>query len=542
MIRILPRVLACGLAALLSLTTTSRAGDWSNAGANAQRNGQTIEVGPESAQLLWSGAPSSLIAWQPVVAAGRVYIVRQTGFPPAGEPSGSPIVCLDLATGATLWTVHLPFNAGEWTTWVAGVSQGRLYASRSGNGASSKALVHCLDAATGATLWTSVDKIDAGPYDGVVFAADGDPIVASVTSIKRIDAATGATVWNATRLCSFSGNCGGALLGNAFYVADAVPGGHAIRRFDLTTGAFQYQGPTMSGFTLQNTPMVGPDGTIYLSRTQNSAPTDFFYAFTDSGAALNTKWSVPCGWSTSSEFAIGHEGSVYMLGPGRVIQRRDPATGALLSSSAPIGSSNVAPRLAADPLGNVYVGNGGFADGKLIALDAALAPRWSVSVPNINIGGPVIADDGTLVVAGIGTDLRAYRTARLLSVDTSSISGSSGGAQHFTLAAGAAQAGSLYLLLGSISGTLPGLAAGALVLPLNFDLYTQLTLSAPNSQFLIGTLGALDASGHASAQLALPAGLQLSSELTAYHAYVLLDPVALTVTQVSNPVGLVIRP
>jgi hypothetical protein len=31
-------------------------------------------------------------------------------------------------------------------------------------------------------------------------------------------------------------------------------------------------------------------------------------------------------------------------------------------------------------------------------------------VPNINIGGPVIAADGTLVVAGVGNDLRAYRT------------------------------------------------------------------------------------------------------------------------------------
>lgn len=31
-------------------------------------------------------------------------------------------------------------------------------------------------------------------------------------------------------------------------------------------------------------------------------------------------------------------------------------------------------------------------------------------VPNINIGGPCLASDGTLVVAGIGTSMLAYRT------------------------------------------------------------------------------------------------------------------------------------
>ncbi|MFN7671803.1 MAG: hypothetical protein ACK5S5_15270, partial [Planctomycetota bacterium] len=36
--------------------------------------------------------------------------------------------------------------------------------------------------------------------------------------------------------------------------------------------------------------------------------------------------------------------------------------------------------------------------------------RWQVPVPNINQGGPVSAADGTLVVAGTGSNLRADRT------------------------------------------------------------------------------------------------------------------------------------
>ena len=76
----------------------------------------------------------------------------------------------------------------------------------------------------------------------------------------------------------------------------------------LATGAFQYQSSVMPGFTLQNTPMAGPDGTIYLSRTQNNVITDFFYAFTDTGTALVEKWNVAADWGTASEFTIGKSG------------------------------------------------------------------------------------------------------------------------------------------------------------------------------------------------------------------------------------------
>jgi hypothetical protein len=68
------------------------------------------------------------------------------------------------------------------------------------------------------------------------------------------------------------------------------------------------------------------------------------------------------------------------------------------------------PRVAVDGGGNVYVTNGGFSQGKLIALNPDLSPRFSVDVPNVNLGGPVLAGDGILVVCGTGTDIRAFRT------------------------------------------------------------------------------------------------------------------------------------
>lgn len=215
-------------ALLVALPSVAFASDWNNSGGNAGRNGLTAEVGPESAAQIWSGSRSSIIAWQPVIEGSRVFLVRQTSFPP--ETTGSPVVCQDLDTGAELWATHIPANAGDWTAWVAGVKDGRVYASRSGNGASVSAKLYCLDAATGAVLWQSVESQNGGAYDGVVFAPNGDPVVAAFTRIWRFDHLTGATVWSTPRVGSVSGDCGGAIHGGAIYVADAVGGGHAIKQ------------------------------------------------------------------------------------------------------------------------------------------------------------------------------------------------------------------------------------------------------------------------------------------------------------------------
>lgn len=396
---------------LLFAFSPSQAADWNNAGGNAGRNGQTPEVGPDAATVAWAGGRSSIIAWQPVIAGDRVFVVRQAAFPP--EQTGSPVIAMDLHTGAEVWRRDLPANSGDWTTWVAGARDGRVYAARSGNGASVAALMYALDAATGATIWTSQDTTRAGAYDGVVFADNGDLIVGDFNNITRIRASDGTTAWRVARIGSVSGQCGTCLRGDAVYVADAAPGGHVIKRFNADSGTFQYQSPVMAGFTLQNTPMVSPDGTIYLSRTQNNAGVDFFYAINDDGAAMTIRWSVAARWTVVSEFAVAPDNSVYMMAPGNVIKRLDPATGATLATSAAIASdANAQPRMAVDSAGRLFLCNGSFANGRFYSFNADLSPRWDIAVPNSNIGSPAIGCDGTLVIAGIGTSVTGYRTER----------------------------------------------------------------------------------------------------------------------------------
>jgi hypothetical protein len=230
--------------------------------------------------------------------------------------------------------------------------------------------------------------------------------------VRRVSAIDGSTLWETPRLCNVTSSCGITLFGDAVYVAEPAPGGNWIKKLDLASGAVLYNTVVMPGFTSQNTPFAGPDGTVYLSRTQNNPAVDRFYAFSDSGAALQLRWDVEAGWSTTSEFGCAPDGTVYMLDRDLKIRAYDSDTGDHLYTTAnAIGTSFLAPHFAVDRSGKVYVSNGGFSDGRLYAFNPDLTQRWSVGVTNINQGGPALGEDGTLVVTGIGTNIRAYRSS-----------------------------------------------------------------------------------------------------------------------------------
>ncbi len=120
--------------------------------------------------------------------------------------------------------------------------------------------------------------------------------------------------------------------------------------------------------------------------------------------------------------------------------------------------------------------------------------------------------------------------------------GGAAGVQYLTLRAGAANAGLLYVVLGSLSGTSPGVAAGGVTLPLNVDSWFLYTLQAANGPVMQGTLGLFDGAGAASARIVKPALLPPAVGLVFDHAYAVLDlsgPVPVGVFA-SNPVPLTI--
>ena len=114
---------------------------------------------------------------------------------------------------------------------------------------------------------------------------------------------------------------------------------------------------------------------------------------------------------------------------------------------------------------------------------------------------------------------RHYLDNVFLSVDTNSLSQSSGTGANFTLTAGRANAGRVHLLLAGFSGTEPGTTLpGGAHIPLNVDGLSQLVLQPGWGGIFSGFIGTLDANGESQAQLLPPATPNLAG-LQLYFAY-----------------------
>jgi hypothetical protein len=128
---------------------------------------------------------------------------------------------------------------------------------------------------------------------------------------------------------------------------------------------------------------------------------------------------------------------------------------------------------------------------------------------------------------------------------TDQISLGTGGSQTLTMDLDDSQAGKSYLLLGSVSGTTPGIDFVGSNVPLNLDAYLMFTLLNPNTPPLVGGGGALDSKGGAVATFSLP---QLSDPslagVTVNHAGFSLDLVggAFVLPEVTNPVSVTLVP
>lgn len=139
--------------------------------------------------------------------------------------------------------------------------------------------------------------------------------------------------------------------------------------------------------------------------------------------------------------------------------------------------------------------------------------------------------EGQDVLTGYGqldalaaAQLAAGTVTRLVS-DAEPISVWEGGAQTLRIEAPDAP-NSFYLMLGSVSGTSPGLfLPGIGTLPLNPDAYFDLTLSNPNSLLLSAGFGALDANGEAEVVASAPSLAPGLAGLELQHAAFVFDVV-----------------
>jgi len=161
-------------------------------------------------------------------------------------------------------------------------------------------------------------------------------------------------------------------------------------------------------------------------------------------------------------------------------------------------------------------------------------------------GGFAVAVEGDLVISsalyGTDTDFAQGTCAafelRPLMRGAHEVSLGSGGTQDWALDAGEAHAGEVFALMGSASGSSPGVSlAPGITLPLNVDAYWSFTLTKLAANPLMGaSIGLLDANGRAASSFLVPAGaLPPLVGLELQHAYALISGAFFTFA--SNPVA-----
>ncbi|KAA3607849.1 MAG: hypothetical protein DWQ01_12235 [Planctomycetota bacterium] len=125
--------------------------------------------------------------------------------------------------------------------------------------------------------------------------------------------------------------------------------------------------------------------------------------------------------------------------------------------------------------------------------------------------------------------------------DVDSLSAATGGSVQLSLRIGPNFGGHDYIVVGSASGTSPGTLTGTGVLvPLNQDAFTALTIAQANSSMFQNTLGTLDAQGAADAVLDTQGPLNPALVGNLYHFATVVDPSAPSMA--TQPLGILILP
>jgi outer membrane protein assembly factor BamB len=402
---------------LTSLNTSAQ--NWTvSTGGNSFRNGSSNEYGPTGETLLWSGGMPSTSARSPV--SDSIYLATVRISNTSDVLNGSRIVMMDIRNGDTLWTKNLPvdFPNLDWRNRISAIRNGVVYASRSGN--SNAAYLYALDAADGSVIWKSDSLIDESSVEGLIFLENGDLIVGNINSVMRLNKIDGTTVWQTYRL-AYGDGAELAVYGSKIYgiINDLTQ--LKVAAFDTSDGQLLYKTEAIdNGLVQQQALFLGNDGTIYLPRSQNNPITDSLYSFTDNGGGFTQNWSIPIHYIPFSSSGIGLDGSVYSYSRSGKVIRIDPITGTITDSSQVILYGNASyPRMSIDAAGIVNVTNGGFSDGAFFSFNADLTLRWQTPITNVYIGGPLIGWEGTLVICGVGSDIRAYRGDVSAAIDES---------------------------------------------------------------------------------------------------------------------------
>ncbi len=156
----------------------------------------------------------------------------------------------------------------------------------------------------------------------------------------------------------------------------------------------------------------------------------------------------------------------------------------------------------------------------------------------VDPGGQIVWEAPRPIPLAPGFIFQVNYYERYLWADRRTLSASTGGSVGYDLVAGTRNAGAVYVMLGSASGTNPGFTVRGARLPLNPDGYTLATMSLAGSSTLPTFVGVLDGSGNGRASFALPPLPGLAG-ITLHHAYVVLPTTGVSLASNAEPLRFV---
>ena len=212
--------------------------------------------------------------------------------PPTKRVAEDAIVCLDLATGKTLWKARAPgAPVGRSASSTACVAGGKVFAVAS-------ARVWCVDAASGNVVW---EKVLPGKRRGVgssPMVADG-VLVVNADGLTAFDAATGQELWKDAK-------AGGANSSPVMWKSFVLCNGRSeLQALDLKTGSIAWSAPGGGDAT----PAI--DGDLLCVQARNAQLGLVTYRLAADGA---TKlWSFPFDALRTQSSPLVHDGQVYLM-------------------------------------------------------------------------------------------------------------------------------------------------------------------------------------------------------------------------------------
>ncbi len=211
--------------------------------------------------------------------------------PPTRRVAEDAIVCLDLATGRTLWKTTAPgAPVGRGASSTACVAAGKVFAVASSR-------VWCVDAVSGKIAWETPLAGKRG-IGSSPLVADGVLIV-NADGLTAFDANTGKQMWKDAKA---GGNNSSPVMWKNFVLCN---GRADLQAFDLKTGSVAWTAPGGGDAT----PAI--DGNILAVQARKPELGLVIYRLAADGA---TKlWNFPIDALRTQSSPIIHDGAVYLM-------------------------------------------------------------------------------------------------------------------------------------------------------------------------------------------------------------------------------------